>query len=139
MALIIDLIKGPMMHNKPREIEKYATLLAFPQIGKNTVIYLALDTKKQYHYTGGAYVLLSETDISGKVDKVAGKGLSTEDYSTADKNKLGGIEAGAQVNQDISGKVDKVAGKGLSTEDYSTADKNKLGGIEAGAQVNQDI
>ncbi|MEI6567374.1 MAG: hypothetical protein WCR20_11905, partial [Verrucomicrobiota bacterium] len=43
--------------------------------------------------------------------------------------KLGGIEAGAQVNQDISGKVDKVAGKGLSTEDYSTADKNKLGGL----------
>ena len=30
-----------------------------------------------------------------KVDKVAGKGLSTEDYTTAEKNKLAGIEAGA--------------------------------------------
>jgi Cu/Ag efflux protein CusF len=33
-----------------------------------------------------------------KVDKVNGKGLSTEDYTTADKTKLAGIETGAQVN-----------------------------------------
>lgn len=32
---------------------------------------------------------------SAKVDKVAGKGLSTEDYSTAEKNKLAGVSAGA--------------------------------------------
>lgn len=35
------------------------------------------------------------TDISNKVDKVTGKGLSTEDYTTAEKNKLSGIEANA--------------------------------------------
>ena len=29
--------------------------------------------------------------ISGKVDKVAGKGLSTNDYSTAEKNKLASL------------------------------------------------
>jgi len=33
-----------------------------------------------------------------KVDKVAGKALSTNDYTTAEKNKLAGIQAGAQVN-----------------------------------------
>ena len=33
--------------------------------------------------------------IAGKVDKVEGKGLSTEDYTTAEKSKLAGIEAGA--------------------------------------------
>lgn len=31
------------------------------------------------------------TDVSNKVDKVSGKGLSTEDYTTAEKNKLSGI------------------------------------------------
>jgi hypothetical protein len=31
-------------------------------------------------------------DLSGKVDKVAGKGLSTNDYTTADKEKLAGLE-----------------------------------------------
>lgn len=39
--------------------------------------------------------------LGGKVDKVAGKGLSTEDYTTADKTKLSGIQAGAQVNPTI--------------------------------------
>ena len=33
-----------------------------------------------------------------KVDKVAGKQLSTEDYSTTEKTKLNGIASGAQVN-----------------------------------------
>ena len=36
-----------------------------------------------------------------KVDAVSGKGLSTNDYTTAEKNKLAGIEAGAQVNPTI--------------------------------------
>lgn len=36
--------------------------------------------------------------LNGKVDKVAGKGLSTNDYTTAEKNKLAGIAAGAEVN-----------------------------------------
>lgn len=38
------------------------------------------------------------SDISGKVDKVAGKGLSTEDYTTAEKTKLAGIATGATAN-----------------------------------------
>ena len=33
--------------------------------------------------------------ISGKVDKVSGKGLSTNDYTTDEKNKLAGIATGA--------------------------------------------
>lgn len=36
--------------------------------------------------------------IGTKVDKVNGKGLSTNDYTTAEKNKLYGIASGAQVN-----------------------------------------
>lgn len=38
------------------------------------------------------------TDLNGKVDKVDGKGLSTNDYTTAEKNKLSGVASGAQVN-----------------------------------------
>lgn len=39
------------------------------------------------------------TSINGKVDKITGKGLSTEDYSTAEKSKLGGIATGATANR----------------------------------------
>ena len=46
------------------------------------------------------YYTQSQTNtlLDDKVDKVNGKGLSTEDYTTAEKNKLSGIEAGAKVN-----------------------------------------
>lgn len=37
--------------------------------------------------------------IGNKVDKVSGKGLSTNDYTTTEKNKLSGIASGAEVNQ----------------------------------------
>lgn len=37
-------------------------------------------------------------NIDNKVDKVDGKGLSTNDYTTAEKTKLSGIAEGAQVN-----------------------------------------
>ena len=43
-------------------------------------------------------VITSHQDISGKVDKVDGKGLSTNDYTTTEKNKLAGIASGAEVN-----------------------------------------
>ena len=36
-----------------------------------------------------------QTALNGKVDKVTGKQLSTEDYTTAEKTKLSGIEAEA--------------------------------------------
>ncbi len=36
--------------------------------------------------------------VTNKVDKVSGKGLSTNDYTTAEKTKLSGIAAGAEVN-----------------------------------------
>ena len=36
--------------------------------------------------------------LAGKVDAIAGKGLSTEDYTTADKSKLAGVAAGATAN-----------------------------------------
>lgn len=36
-----------------------------------------------------------QTQLDSKVDKVSGKGLSTNDYTTAEKNKLAGIAEGA--------------------------------------------
>lgn len=46
---------------------------------------------------GGDYATKSYVDdkLTAKVDKVSGKQLSTEDYTTAEKNKLSGIAAGA--------------------------------------------
>lgn len=43
--------------------------------------------------------------VANKVDKVDGKGLSTNDYTTDEKNKLSGIATGAEVNQNAFSNV----------------------------------
>lgn len=48
--------------------------------------------------------------IANKVDKVAGKGLSTNDYTTTEKNKLAGIAAGAEKNRLIATKAEAETG-----------------------------
>lgn len=60
---------------------------------------MAVDLKKLIDIDLLAY-FKSKIDLlfAGKVDKVDGKGLSTNDYTTAEKTKLAGIAAGAQVN-----------------------------------------
>lgn len=82
-----------------------------------------------------ATVLTEHQDISGKVDKVEGKGLSTEDYTTAEKDKLAGIETGAQVN--VLESV-KVAGTAVSVSNKSVdiplADGDTTG-VVTGANV----
>ena len=49
--------------------------------------------------TGATYLVSKLKELlTGKVDKVEGKGLSTNDYTAAEKTKLSGIAAGAQKN-----------------------------------------
>ena len=62
----------------------------------------AYDTLKEI----GDYISTHKDEYSAllaitnnKVDKVSGKGLSTNDYTTTEKNKLAGIASGAEVNQ----------------------------------------
>ena len=73
---------------------------------QENILYLVMNTTTK-HYdiyakikgSSNSYTmeLLDDTtvDLSGKVDKVAGKGLSTNDYTTAEKTKLAGIAEGA--------------------------------------------
>ena len=64
-----------------------------------------------------------------KVDKVAGKGLSSEDYTTAEKNKLAGIESGAnKYVHPATHPVNMITGLGTAaTKDVGTAEGNVVG------------
>jgi hypothetical protein len=72
--------------------------------------------------------------FAGKVDKVSGKGLSTNDFTNNDKNKLAGIEAGAEVNpysktqldNMLDEKVDKNANITAGTHPKITYDEKGL-------------
>lgn len=61
--------------------------------------------------------------LGNKVDKVEGKGLSTNDYTDADAAIVAGVTTA------LAGKVDKVTGKGLSTNDYTDGDAAIVAGV----------
>ena len=90
----------------------------------------------------------TQTALNTKVDKVTGKELSTNDYSTAEKTKLAAITGTNTGDQDLSGlattaalagKVDKVTGKELSSNDFTTAEKTKLAAITGTNTGDQDL
>lgn len=66
----------------------------------------------------GAQAVINQ--VANKVDKVSGKGLSTNDYTTVDKQKLANIEAGA--NNYV----------------LPTASASTLGGVKVGANLSID-
>lgn len=95
--------------------------------------------------SGGVYAALDE-----KVDKVNGKGLSTNDFTnedkaqiTTNKNNISDIKDGISINSfgdvetALNGKVDKETGKGLSTNDYTDADRATLVELVDGGAKNK--
>ena len=118
--------------------------------------------------SGGVFAVIStlqgaiETALADKVDKITGKGLSTNDYTDAAKAIVDGVTSALAnkvdkiagkglstndytdaakaivdgVTSALANKVDKIAGKGLSANDFTDTLKDKLDGIASGAQVN---
>ena len=77
-----------------------------------------------------------QTDVKNKVDKVSGKGLSTNDYTTAEKNKLAGIAANAN-NYTLPTASDSTLG-GIKTGFVSTDTKKAVKVQDGKAYVEID-
>lgn len=92
----------------------------------------------------------TDTLLSGKVDKVNGKGLSTNDYTDADKTKLAGIATGAEVNvqsdwnqtdptQDDYIKNKPSAEEQTATDEFTTINGGLLSECKVALSPNQDL
>lgn len=102
--------------------------VAFGKIKKaiSDLISHIADTTK--HITSSERTLWNT--VSSKVDKVDGKGLSTNDYTTAEKNKLNGIESGAN----------KYVHPGSGTNPHGTTKSDVgLGNVDNTADVNKSV
>lgn len=62
----------------------------------------------QYYTKNEIDYLLKNIDISNKVDKEKGKGLSTNDYTTDDKNKLNTLPTNKELTTILNEKVDTI-------------------------------
>ena len=72
--------------------------------------------------------LATKTELETKVDKIEGKGLSTEDYTTEEKTKLSGIEEGAN-NYVLPSDVVKDSNYVHTDNNFTTTEKEKLSGL----------
>lgn len=68
----------------------------------------------------------TQNALNNKVDKITGKGLSTNDFTTSLKSKLELLPSYTTLNNKFNNKVDKVEGKELSSNDFTEELKNKL-------------
>lgn len=83
------------------DVVEYANLAAFPGTGSSGILYIALDTNKQYRWAGSTYQQIT----SGAVDSVAGKtGVITLDIN------------------DINGLSTALSGKAASTHSHVIGD-----------------
>jgi len=108
-------------------------------------------TKQYLDKNGLAYLWAQvKNALLGKVDKVDGKGLSSNDYTSDEKAKLANIAAGAEVN--VNADWNATTGDAAilnkpanlvqdanyvhTDSNYTATEKSKLAGIEAGAEAN---
>lgn len=84
------------------------------------------DTALQEHQSLSEYRKAGEQDAidNGKVDKVAGKGLSTNDYTNEEKAKLDSLENydDTEVKEDIAEIKDKIPSQATSTNKLADKD-----------------
>ena len=92
---IINNDSQETINNKAQgQINHLAGLLNSKEVLSNKVSAFSL-TPNDTNYPTEKLV---KDNLNTKVDKVIGKQLSTEDYTTTEKNKLAGIASGAEVN-----------------------------------------
>ena len=154
---LIDIYTGDDTATISVTVDSSNKITATVKAGSITETLLSSDVQtklnKTYDLTPYAKISYVDDELAKKVDKVTGKGLSTEDYTTTEKTKLAGLsnyddtalsgrvtslETDNTTNKsdintlktNVADKVDKVIGKGLSTEDYTTAEKTKLAGLD---------
>ena len=145
----VDVVSGKSLSTNDFTDDLLAKLEGIATGANKTVIDTALDASSENPVQNKVI----NTALSNKVDKVSGKGLSTNDFTSALLTKLNGIATGANktvidtaldassanpvqnkvINTALSNKVDKVSGKGLSTNDFTTELLTKLNGIATGA------
>lgn len=127
-----DLTSHTSNKSNPHEVTK--SQVGLENVENKSSATIRSEITKSNVTTALGYTPYTQTEVDelldGKVDKVSGKGLSTNDYTTTEKTKLNGIAEGAQVNQDAFSNV-KVGNITVSAD--TTTDTLE---IEAGTGIS---
>ncbi|HWS42610.1 MAG TPA: hypothetical protein VN421_05930 [Pseudoflavonifractor sp.] len=108
-AKIAEMVSGINLRAKSTDVTAEISAAIDALIGGAPNTYDTLKEIADYIADNEGVMPALNAAIGSKVDKVAGKGLSAEDFTSTLKTKLDGIAAGAQVNVIESIKVNGTA------------------------------
>lgn len=123
-----NTLNGILNEDGSDDIDNYNEIIDFLQTFKDTDNLAAILKALEDRITDS-----TDTKLIDKVDKVAGKGLSANDFTNADKGKLDGIESGA--NKYVHPETHPASMIEVDeTHMFATASElNRLSGMESGA------
>lgn len=155
----IEILRSYMTCEDPAVKNKYYNILeSFWHKSEGDILTRITEdeTSIRLDFTSGKYTVIKKLPTSveisfvtnlqealdGKVDKVPGKQLSSNDFTNELRVKLETLENYVHpeyhqisevqnLQEALDGKVDKEAGKELSSNDYTDAEKSKLASIDA--------
>lgn len=113
----VDKISGKSLSTNDYTTSEKSKLSGIESGANKTTVDTVLSSSSSNPVTNSAIT----TAFNSKVDKVSGKGLSTNDYTSAEKTKLASLENydDSDIRSLINGKVDKINGMGLSSNDFT--------------------
>lgn len=129
------LIPSAFLPSYVDDVLEWDNLAAFPATGERGKIYVALDTNKQYRWSGSAYVQIT----SGAVDSVNGK-TGIVQIVKADVG-LGNVDNTSDANKPVSTATQTALDAKLASSAYTANDVlTKLKGVDgAGSGVDADL
>lgn len=120
-------------HTNKDVLDKFSESNGNPQYNGTPIGAVASVNGQTGVVTGLETVTNSDNKLSAKVDKVAGKQLSTEDFTTSEKTKLSGIATNANNYSHPSTHPPSIIAQDASNRFMTDTEKTKLSGIAANA------
>lgn len=121
---------------------------------EDNVLYLVMNSATNhydiYAKVGAEVVLIDDTtvdlsdyatkaELGGKVDKVTGKGLSTNDYTTTEKNKLAGLENYTHPASHAASMITQDSTHRFVTDTEKSVWNNKISVVKTQAELNSAV
>lgn len=120
-------------HTNKTVLDKFTESNGNPQYNGSPIGAVTSVNNQVGDVTGLETTANSDTKLATKVDKVTGKGLSTEDFTTAEKTKLNGVENNANNYTHPATHPPSIIVQDASNRFMTDAEKTKLSGIATNA------
>lgn len=99
------LIPSQYLPSYVDDVIEYANLAAFPAVGSNGVIYVALDTNKTYRWSGSIYIEISPSEVTSVFGRSGSVTAQAGDYTAS---QITNVPAGSISATTVQAAIDEL-------------------------------